>query len=182
MYFALNRMAAALLALLVSAQVAPSEDLFALISAPQYEGAIVPASSPWHLVLLRGFHSSDRNDPWDLRGFEPWTPGEQDVALAETVLQQFVEASRSRSAVSVASLERGDIQSLANNVPAMTRQYAGARTEVEHIIVVRGLQDDPRHRWRFEVIPMMGGGCREFWVHVSVERHQVIRISCNADE
>jgi hypothetical protein len=67
-------------------QVGPSTNAFTIVRGPNYEGAIIPASSPWHPVLWR-----DPGIRHEYSVREGWTPTEQQIAAAEAALRAFVE-------------------------------------------------------------------------------------------
>jgi hypothetical protein len=162
------------------AQVTPATGAFVIVRGAQYEGAIVPESSPWRQALFQD--PGIRND---YSGHEGWTPTAKDVAVAEGALHTFVErflaevksTSGSYRVVSYRdAMVRGDIRALADRLPALKRQYAGLAIDTDRTIFVHGFADQPG--WQTEPIFILDAGCNQFWMDFSVNAQRVTRLRC----
>lgn len=162
---------------------------FRIVSGDGYEGAIVPASSPWHVMfrtaITRGRGANAAVPP----GLTPWTPEPLDVAATERYLAAWVERAAKTPSQILASLpaedrpqvERG-LPWLAANLKTLKRQYWGFKSGDVPRMAVYGAPDDPAQRWRFEVRVMMGGGCGNFWLDFNLADQRIVRFTCGADE
>jgi hypothetical protein len=162
------------------AQGALATGAFVIVRGAQYEGAIVPESSPWRQTLFQD--PGIRND---YSGHEAWTPTEKDVAVAEGALHTFVERFLDEVKTTLGSYRvvsyrdatvRGDIRALADRLPALKRQYAGLSTDTDRIIFVHGFPDQPG--WQTEPIIILGAACNQFWMDFSVNAQRITRLRC----
>ena len=156
---------------------------FPVVSGDTYEGAIIPASSPWHgffktgLTVLTGRRA-------DGAGLAAWTPAADDVAAAERHVTTLVELA-AREPATVASLvhegmRRGTTQQLpwlAANVRSLKRQYYGIVDGSAKRLLIHGFQ--PRDdRWRSESLMILDGGCGNVWFDVSLSRNRIAQFVC----
>lgn len=124
-------------------------DEFQVVSGDGYEGAIVPASAPWHAmfgIAIIGGRGRDVVLPPDLT---PWTPRASDIAATERYFADFVARAVKEPLQMLATLPDEDranvargLPWLAANVQTLKRQYWGFASGSIRRISVHGAPDD----------------------------------------
>jgi hypothetical protein len=167
---------------------AATGDAFQIVKGDGYEGAIVPASSPWHLFYRNGLQFLTTGRPiLTGAGYAPWTPTPEDIVLIERDLTEFVQtaAADPRRVIAMAPDEArlattSQLPWLRANLRTLTRQYYGAIVGTSRIVLVHGFVAQPTTQWRMEAIIIMDGGCGNVWFEVNLSERRVMRIACGA--
>lgn len=155
---------------------------FQIVSGDGYEGAIVPASSPWHSWFRLGITRDRGRERPELTA---WTPQPTDVAATERYFMEFLQRAvrePTRVLASLADEDRRNVEDdlpwLAANLQTLKRQYWGFSSGAVRHIAVHGQPDDLDHRWRFEGLIMMDGGCGNFWLDFNLTERRIERFTC----
>ncbi len=173
-----------------SAQRSPGEpSVFRIVSGDGYEGAIVPAGSPWHGMFSIAITRDRGGSTTVPSGLTPWTPEPSDIAATERYLADWVGRAAKSPAQMLAALPAEDRSAvehglpwLAVNLKTLKRQYWGFKSGDAPRIAVHAAPDDPEHRWRFEGRAMKGGGCSNLWLDFNLADQRIVRLTCGGDE
>ena len=153
----------------------PAQEDFPTVRGTGYEGAIVPASSPWH-----AFHQSGL--PSGTTSSAAWTPSLADIATLESALAAWLSAGaldQSPSLVADIPLGIMGLPWLRQNVQTLKRQYFGIQLGTTRHVLVRGFPERiAGNRWRSEVIMFTDGGCSNVWFDFEVEARRIVRVKC----
>jgi hypothetical protein len=169
--------AAFVMAVIVSAGVLarPAQEDFPIVRGTGYEGAIVPASSPWHTFHRLGL-------PPGATSSEAWTPSPADIATLESALAALLTAGApDRSPSPVADIAPGimGLPWLRQNVQTLKRQYFGIHLGTTRHILVRAFPErSVGNTWRSEVTIFTDGGCGNVWFDFQVESRRIVRVKC----
>jgi hypothetical protein len=135
---------------------------FEVVSGRSYEGAIIPAPlvPDWYKEV--GVTST-------------WTPTGSDVALTEARMVSYLElAAKDVSQVP----PRHDLRELVGQLPVSKRQYVGLAYGDRRRILVNGIPDMPRFKWREQVVMVLDGGCGFWHVVFDMQDRRVVRFYC----
>jgi hypothetical protein len=155
----------------------PDED-FPIVRGAGYEGAIVPASSPWHAFHRHGLRSGTTSSA-------AWTPSPADIATLESVLAALLGPEvLDRSSGLAVEIPEGvmGLSWLRQNVQTLKRQYFGYQRRTARHVLVRvflAVPESPVGKtWRSEVIMSTDGGCGNAWFDFEVSGQRIVWLKC----
>lgn len=162
---------------------APPADDFIFVTGAGYEGAIVPASSPWSRMA----EVTLRREPVPGVAVTPWTPAAADVAVAERIVTDFAAKAANESSLLGEQLrstrDREFSAARARELPALLptlkRHYFGLSYGDNRRIVVQMFPASVAN-WRSQSVFIMDGGCANSSWEVDVTARRLLRWVCAA--
>jgi hypothetical protein len=141
---------------------------FEIVSGRGYEGAIIPAPLVPDWYKEAGVTST-------------WTPTGSDVALTEARMVSYLELGAKD--LSLVSPRPGvvyidELRGLVGRLPSYKRQYIGLAYGDRRRILVNGIPDMPRFKWREQVVMVVDGGCGFWHVDFDMQDKHVVRFWC----
>jgi len=157
-----------------AAQTPPTQtdapDDFILVRGTGYEGAVVRADSA-------SYRTSSGVRPWIELGGAPWTPAATDIALAERVLTEFIDAAPSDTPSKLSPLTE-----MAATLRTLKRQYFGFTSGTSRGVWVHVFPvapgDAAADQWQRQVVVMTGGRCSNSWWLVDLDAMRLLRWAC----
>jgi hypothetical protein len=73
---------------------------------------------------------------------------------------------------------RHDLRELVGQLPVSKRQYVGLAYGDRRRILVNGIPDMPRFKWREQVVMVLDGGCGFWHVVFDMQDRRVVRFYC----
>jgi hypothetical protein len=167
--------------------VSTPADAFPIVNGDGYRGAIISASSVWHVFAKTGLQILTGQRVDDGVQVPGWTPSADDIAIVERNLTAFVQRA-ANDPPQVMSLVPGPARSAAasqlpwlrSNLTTLTRQYYGVTSGDSRRVLIHAFHADSVGRWRTEPIVIMDGGCGNAWFEFNFDRRQFVRFHCGA--
>lgn len=147
---------------------------FPLVRAAGYEGAIVPASSPWHAIHRIGLQAGTSSSG-------AWTPDPADIATAEAGFAALLgsDALTRPPHFTTDPRDKDGVAWLPYNAQTLKRYYFGIRMgSARHILVYAVDVSRRGSAWRSEVIPMSDGSCSNLWFDFDLNDRRIVRVTC----
>ena len=166
-------------------QQATKPDIFPVVRATGYEGAIVPSTSPWHQFYKVGLTILD-GKRYTTPDLPAWTPDAADIAVVERHIAALLKVAAGDAAKAAAMVPEPSRQSTARLLPWLV-EHSGTLKRTYYGITLNGARHVLLHavhasddRWRYEPIMMMDGGCGNAWFEVGLTEG-VRRFVCGSD-